>query len=217
MKKIIISMSILTAWATWLPAQITREKADEIVLDYLKNEGIRIELYVNDNAPSKEGFTVTTSNEEIIKAKYACWVYCGNRIFFSPCNDPDCPQPAPPHPSMIGYRYIFVKEDNGSLLEVITSYDTNQDLSLWTKVNAPSGFVAPKENNKLLYPNPVGDLLTLPCDGKPARVEIYDLKGTRLFSGLLSGEDACQLNVSFLSTGIYMISVSGEMYKIIKN
>ena len=85
-------------------------------------------------------------------------------------------------------------------------------------MEVPSGLDDLKEDTyKFLYPNPVDDWLTLPCKGENTRVEIYDLKGTRLFSGSLSGNDACQLNVSFLSAGIYMVNVDGKTYKIIKN
>ena len=77
-----------------------------------------------------------------------------------------------------------------------------------------TGFTEQKYNNKQLYPNPVDDWLTLPCTGESTRVEIYDLKGTRLFSGLLS--EKCELNVSFLNAGVYMVNVSGETYKLIK-
>ena len=220
MKKIFIPMIVLLAWATSLSAQITREQADEIVINYLESEGVPLNyflLYVNADTPNEGGFSLTTSNGETVKAKYACWVYCGNRLYYSPCDDPDCPQYVPPHPSMIGYRYIFVKEDNGSLMEIITSEDTNQDLNSWTKVNVPSGIVEAKESNKSLYPNPVNDLLTLPCNGESTRFEIYDLKGTRLFTGTLSGENVCQLDVSFLSAGVYLVKVGGETYKIIKS
>jgi len=79
-----------------------------------------------------------------------------------------------------------------------------------------TNIVEPKANNKLLYPNPVGDWLTIPCNGENTRVEIYDLKGTRLLNKTLSGKDVCQLNVSFLSAGVYMVNVGGKMYKIIK-
>jgi len=67
------------------------------------------------------------------------------------------------------------------------------------------------------YPNPVNDLLSFPCNGEPIRVEIYDLKGTRLYTEMLSGEDTCQLDVSFLNTGLYLVRVDGETYKIAKN
>ena len=214
MKKTIILMSVLLAWATSLPAQITREQADEIVINYLNSEVGPLSsflLYVNADTPNEGGFSVTTSNGETVKAKYACWVYCEERILLGPF-----PALMPPPPPL--YRYLFVKEDNGSLLEIISKNDLGPaDLNTWTVVNVPSGIVAPKENNKSLYPNPVNDLLTLPCNGESTRVEIYDLKGTRLFAGTLSGEDACRLDVSFLSAGVYMVKVGGEKYKIIKN
>ena len=76
-----------------------------------------------------------------------------------------------------------------------------------------SGLTEPKENSQSLYPNPVDDWLTIPCDGKSVRVEIYDLKGTRLFSGTFSDKDSHQLNVSFLNTGVYMVDISGKKYK----
>ena len=80
-----------------------------------------------------------------------------------------------------------------------------------------TGLTETDNSVKLLYPNPVGELLTIPCNGEFTDVEIYDLKGNCLFSGLLSDKDACQLNVSFLNAGIYMVNISGKTYKMIKN
>ena len=45
-------------------------------------------------------------------------------------------------------------------------------------------------------------------------------RGTSLFSGLVLDDAGCRLNVSFLSAGVYMVSVFGEtrnVFKIIKN
>jgi hypothetical protein len=198
-KKIIVSMSLLIAWAALLPAaNITREQANAIVQDYAQTlSGL---LYFNAGDPSEEGITITTFNEETVRAKYACWAYCLNES-----------EPAQ-------RRYLFVKEDGSSLLEVIASNDLSELDDSWVATDTPTGLAAGEgKSMKLLYPNPVGDLLTIPCNGDQARVEIYDLKGTRLFSGLLSGKDACQLNVSFLNAGVYMVNVSGETYKMIKN
>jgi len=194
-------MSLLLAWTTLLPAQTTREKADKIVLDFLKSEGILSGLlYVNDIAPGGGLITLTTSKAEIIKPKYACWVYYLNE------NGSDW------------RRYFFVKNDNESLLEVIAHKDTGPaDLAPWKAVDMNSGIKEMKINAKLLYSNPVKDFLTFSCKGESVRVEIYDLKGSCLFTGSLSDKDTCQLNVSFLSTGIYVVSVDGERYKIIKN
>jgi len=207
MKKMIFWMLVLFAWTTSLSAQITREQADAIVMEHIQKEVPRplVYLYANNNTPSGEVFSITTNKEESIKVKYACWVYFLNEY-------PDVNGPAQ-------RRYFFVKADTGNLLEVITSHDFGPagDLSAWTEVKASTGIVEQKENNKQIYPNPVNDLLTLPCNGENIRVEIYDLKGACLFSGTLSDKDTCQLNVSFLNAGIYLVNVSGETYRIIKN
>ena len=195
----------LFAWTTLVSAQITRKQADEIVFAYLQKEMIQPSyIYVNGKAISEGGIAITTTNEETVKVKYACWTYYLNEI-----ND-RYPQ---------SRRYLFVEEDTGSLLAVITNYDAPVNLHLWgERVEMPTGLNDLKgDTDKFLYPNPVDDWLTLPCKGENTRVEIYDLKGTRLFSGSLSGNDACQLNVSFLSTGVYMVNVDGKTYKIIKN
>lgn len=198
MKKNLLLMSFLFSWTISLSAQITRNQADAIVLDYLKNEGIpqQVLLYVNADAPSAEG-VLTTSNEEVIKAKYACWIY------FLDENESQS-------------RYLFVKADSGNLLEVIASNDSGpNDLFSWKAVDTTNGLTQVKDNSIPLFPNPVGDILTLPCNGEPLNVEICDLSGTRLFSGSLSAKD-CKLDVSFLKTGVYLVNVSGKTYKIIK-
>ena len=205
MRKTIILMSVLLAWTASLSAQkITREKADEIVINYLKSEGISLNtpLFVNANTPSEEGFTVTTSKGETVKAKYACWVYLFQQFL--------------PVGYVLPYSYLIVKEDNGSLLEIVVNTSLLPDFASWTEVKIPQGIAAPKENKQSLYPNPVDDWLTIPCNGENTRVEIYDLKGTRLFSGTLSEKETCQINVSFLNAGVYMINVDGKMYKVVK-
>jgi len=212
--KIFLSMLTLFAWTATLSAQITREKADEIVINYVKNEvapteGVSLNaflLYVNANTPNENGFSMTTVNGETIKAKYACWVYYV-RLAVRDCDRCISPQ----------QRYLFVKEDNGSVLEIITNEDDPQDVSLWTHVNIPVGIIETKANSQFLYPNPVDDWLTIPCNGENVRVEIYDLKGVRLFAETLSGADTCQLNVSFLSAGTYLVNVGGKTYRLIKS
>ena len=201
MKKIISLMSLLLVWATSLPAQIMQEQADAIVLDYLKNEVMHSGLlYINDKAPGVEDIAITTSNKETFKAKYACWAYYLNE------NESN------------RSRYLFVKEDNGSLLEIIANNDLGPgDLASWKAVETTTGLINRKSSAKQLYPNPVNDWLTIPCASESVRVEIYDLKGNCVFSGSLSGENACWLDVSFLSDGVYVVSVEGETHRIIKN
>ena len=200
MKKIFLLFLVSLVWATLVFAEnITREQADEIVADYVKSEALQlVELYANINEPNEAGVAITTSNGETFRAKYACWVYCLDES-----------EPAQ-------RRYIFIKEEGGSLLEVIASNDVSELGASWIAMN-PTGLVNPESGVKLLYQNPVSDWLTVPCDGENVRVEIYDLNGTRLFSELLFGKDSCQLNVSFLSAGIYVVRVDGKTYKIVKN
>jgi len=201
MKKIFFALLVLLAWTTLLSAQgLTREQADAIVKDYIQSEALQAAdgiLYANSNAPDGEGISITTSNEETVNVKYACWAYCLDEN------------------ELAQRRYLFVNESNGSLLEVIAHSDVSELGASW--IMLPSGLPELKDNRQSLYPNPVNDWLTIPCVDDRTRVEIYNLNGTRLFSGTLLDKDACQLNVSFLSAGIYLVSVSGETYRIIKN
>jgi len=125
----------------------------------------------------------------------ACWVYCFNENTLR--------------------RYLFVQEDDGSLLEVIANNDISVLNDSWIEIKA-TGLAALESSVQSLYPNPVDNWLTIPCNGESVRVEIYDLKGIRLFSETLSGEDTCQLNVSFLSAGTYLVRIDGENFRIIK-
>ena len=201
MKKTIFWMSVILAWTTSLPAQITREQADAIVLGYLQNEETQhYVLYANVNVPNEEGIAITTFSGETFRAKYACWVYYVAKPLLS---------------SFYPVRYLFVKENDGNLLEVIANNDFGPiGDTRWTIVKASSGIAEQKENNIQLYPNPVDDWLTVSC-GENNRIEIRDLKGSLLYSGLLSGKDA-RLNVSFLNAGFYLVSIEGKNFKIIK-
>jgi len=197
MKTRIILTSIFAVLSATLFAQtITQEQADAIVQQYANSEVPQsTALYANIAAPSEEGVAITTSNEESFTAKYACWAYCIEE------------------PAL--RRYIFVNKMGGSILEVVANNDISPlEAESWEAMDM-TGLANSKANPKQLYPNPVGDILILPCTAN-SRVEIYDLKGTRLFSGMLSGEGNCQLNVSFLNTGVYMVNVSGETFRIIK-
>lgn len=208
MKKIFILMPFLIASATSLCAQnLTRERADAIVLEYLKKENVRepFLLYVNTNTPSQtDNIAITTFKEETFKTKYASWAYFVNE--WQDINGP------------YFRRYLFINGTNENILEVKTSNDFGpSDLTTWKEANISTGLVEPQANNNVFfYPNPVDNLLIFPCTEEAARVEIYDLKGNRLLSEMVSGENLCQLNVSFLSSGTYMVKVSGETYKIIK-
>ena len=200
MKKVFLFISVLFIWTISLTSQINREQADEIVLNYLQNEVTQpYTLYINITTPSDKYFTLNTSNEELIKVKYACWIYFLNESEFS------------------RNRYLMVKKDNGSLIEIIANNDFGpKDFSLWRVIDINNNLIILSSSVRLLYPNPVSDWLTLLYTGERVRFEIYDLKGTKLFSEILTGKNTCQLNVSFLKSGIYLVNIDGKTFKIFK-
>jgi len=212
MKKIIIPILVLVAWTTVLPAQITRGEADTLVKEYLQSENVVYNLlYVNVNAPSAEGIVITTSNQETFQAKYACWAYYLNENELSQC------------------RYLFVKADNGNLLEVIASNDLGQsDLTQWKTIDDSVGIVGTRHATSLLiYPNPTNGQLIVEIADQVSNdvqdIEIFDVLGKRQYvpapslSERAGGE--VKIDISHLPAGIYFLSISGEtrvVYKIIK-
>jgi len=203
-KSTIVAFLLIAVSVTPLSAQITQEQATTIVLEHIQNNELAqdFRLYVNTAAPNAEGISITTSQGEIVRARYAAWVYFLDE-------NPNESEPAQK-------RYFFVKESNGSLVEIITSNDTGlDDFTSWKRVDTPSGLPCREISNRpALFPNPVTDFLIVPCFGKQVLVEIFDLNGNRVFSNQLSGES--QLDLSFLQSGIYVVNISGETYRIIK-
>ena len=209
MSKLILFL-FLSVWTISLSAQnITRGQADTIVKEYLLSQMVEYGiLHVNISEPNAEGIAITTLNDETtFKAKYACWSY-----YLKESEPPQC-------------RFLFVKADNGNLLEVISINDHGlSDLTQWKALDDddPVGLLEKEESaiRPIIYPNPVDNWLNLQGIGERTRVEIHDVKGTCLFSEFLTGEKANQLDVSFLNAGIYLVSVYGEtrvVYKIVKN
>lgn len=110
MKRIIILILVLLASETFLSAQVTRTQADATVRKYLQDEMIAYSLlYVYADEPNEEGISITTSNDETFKVKYACWAYYADES------------------ETAQRRYLFVRESNENLLEVIASNDLSSD------------------------------------------------------------------------------------------
>ena len=235
MNKFIILMLILLAWATSLSAQITRERADEIVLQHIENAVTPpYLLYVNVNTPSEAGIAITTSQKETFKAKYACWTYYLNE-----------------NPELTGlsqHRYLFVKETDGNLLEVITSNDMVPDLTQWEEITV--GLIDVAGNSGLfIYPNPTsGEFRVSSSEFKVENIEIFDVMGrtvgtnpcgrppfgvasryvaseTRNYPPLAGAGGGFKpktiINISHLEVGIYFLRIQTESgtitQKIIKN
>jgi hypothetical protein len=161
MKRICISLLVLLISATSLFAQIAQKQADSIVKEYLQNEMVEYDLlYVHRDTPSGDGITITTSNEEIFTAKYPCWAYYVDENELSQ------------------RRYLFVKEDNGNLLEVIASNDIAFDETYWKPVETTAIIDRKEKTISLLYPNPTTGQLTIENGELTIEdIEIFDVFG----------------------------------------
>ena len=214
MKRFILSIFILSACATSLLAQITREQADAIVLEYLQNEvSLPCKLYVNINMPSEAGIDITTYHEETVKVKYACWAYYLNEF--------------PDASGVSQHRYLFVKEDNGNLLEIITSNDLGpNDLMEWISIYDADVTLAKTPSCKI-YPNPTTGELTINNEQLTINiVEVFDVYGRKQISDIRYptseiGKSEIEINLANLPAGIYFLRISTEtatqIQKIIKH
>ena len=214
-KAIFILMLVLLANTTSLFAQITREQADAIVWEHIQNEiSAPYLLYVNTHLPHEEGINITTYNEEIVKVKYACWSYYLNE--FPNINGPS------------QHRYFFVKENNGNLIEIITTNDLVPNLTEWEMLLGVNDL---KKEVITVYPNPTTGELTID-NGELTinNVEIFDIYGKKhQISNLKSQVSNLtphqisnpQINIAHLPAGIYFVKITTETgtitQKVVKN
>jgi len=119
MKKITILILLLTACALSLHAQVTQLQADTIVLDRMSSDTRAYTLYAKQGL-QEEGYTITTSQGEVFELDYPCWVYFAH------------------YAEETTHKYLIVKENTGSLLEVNVRNDTGpEDLNWWWSVTPP--------------------------------------------------------------------------------
>ncbi|MBT3421710.1 MAG: T9SS type A sorting domain-containing protein, partial [Bacteroidetes bacterium] len=65
-------------------------------------------------------------------------------------------------------------------------------------------------NNVLIYPNPVNDVLHINSTSFANSYEMYSIYGQRVLAGKINGHEA-QINVTSLPSGIYSLRmISGE-------
>ena len=62
-----------------------------------------------------------------------------------------------------------------------------------------------KKNQFAIFPNPVKDILNIQLDGKLKSVEIYNIHGQKLITATQK-----QINISSLSSGIYLVRVEDD-------
>jgi len=108
MKKILLLIALPFVFILTLTAQISREHADQIVIEHLGVQSSDFTIYSKDTV-QVDGFTVVTSIGEVFELEYSCWVYYVH--FAEKTNN----------------KYLIVKESNGNLLEVNTKNDTSMN------------------------------------------------------------------------------------------
>ena len=209
-------MLVFFAGTTSLFAQTTREQADAIVWEYIQNEiSAPYHLYVNTHLPNEEGINITTNNEENVKVKYACWSYYLNEY-------PDINGPSQ-------HRYFFVKENNGNLLEIITTHDVVPNLTEWDMLLGVNDL---KKEAITVYPNPTTGFLNLIQESinneklTINNIEIFDIYGKKPISDIrLSdmqyltseiGKSEIKISIAHLPAGIYFVKITTEVGSVIQ-
>ena len=97
MKKILLIIVAPFVFFSGLSAQITQEKADEIVSEYLQQEALQYVVYAKEGVQTN--MTISGVADEMLELDYACRVYYVNFADNTGC-------------------YLIVKESNGNVLKI---------------------------------------------------------------------------------------------------
>ena len=121
MKKIIFIITALFSFLSVLSAQISKEEAENIVLEYMIDETQLHSLFGNEIL--QKTISITTANGEEIELNYPCWVYYAS--YYDKEDDYN------------NSRYLIINERNGNLLEINTKCDYEpNDLVTWRILTA---------------------------------------------------------------------------------
>ena len=104
MKKILLLTTVLFAFFSALSAQITQERADEMVRERMQDDTMF--CFIRAKNTVQTGITITTSFGEILELDYNCWVYF---VYYNNNVAKNC--------------YLIVNESNGNLLEIKVKND----------------------------------------------------------------------------------------------
>ena len=118
----------------------------------------------------------------------------------------------------IGYIIAPIPSDWGTYVSpnlIITAGD-NTGLpilhQIGTGVNIGTGIASPNANTLSIYPNPVETILNINGLEKAEIAQVLDVTGKTVITCATTGE----LNVSNLSSGIYILKVENKMLKFVK-
>ena len=218
-KQLLLSLLIIISFSSISFAQISRERANEIVFKYIIDEEMRtdvLRLSTTDDLPDADGVstitTFTSEGYESFSIEYPCWVY---NIY--EWMDVNCCRP---------YRFLFVNKETGSVLEVKTKgrphYPGPEN---WQNINYNTNELSDIEGklDNLYFPNPVNDFLEITCEKDFEYIVIFDLQGKQVFKETSKKHESVKkFNVSSLQKGIYIVNIFDATknilsLKIIKN
>lgn len=191
-------------------SQITREQANEIVRNYIVDEGLRTDcllLFTTDKLPDAEGIsTITNSNNETFSIEYPSWVY-----FINEWMDVNGPY---------FRRYLFVNKADGNILEIKTRKDLGpSDIAEnWELIYSAANNFSDIDNDSVLsyYLNPKNNFLEITSQIDFEYIVIFDLQGKQVFQEISKKHKTTQeFDISILNNGIYIVSVFSENKKML--
>ena len=120
----------------------------------------------------------------------------------------------PGETKVINFNVPFPKGEVGITYQAgIFNYNHNRCEKLTTlkdfTVTANSGIDDVEADGTLdIYPNPAVDEVTVKCSGSISQVLIYDLAGKQVAQSQAQAGDACTINVSRLTPGVYVMKIA---------
>jgi hypothetical protein len=212
MKKLRLTLFIIALlFSLSLSAEITKEQADTVVLEYIQNEVTWSYVLVrNENPPSEDGKTSVTWNNRFLHAEslcieYPCWVYS---VYNPTVDDP------------YTILFLFIGKENGNLLEVKSKQAYGADVRNWTVITTKTDINeigdVNKSENVVISPNPVSDYLNITSDTGISRIEIYDSSGRIQLAEPVQSDTNYRLNLSSLPRGWYLLKIVDATGKKIK-
>lgn len=78
------------------------------------------------------------------------------------------------------------------------------------------GITESANESLIIFPNPAKEFLTIevPFQNKNTRIIIYNLKGEEVFNKILSGEFSERIDLSHISSGVYLIHLVDHLHSI---
>ena len=120
----------------------------------------------------------------------------------------------PDETKVIKFNVPFPKGEVGVTYQAgIFNYNHNRCEKLTTlkefTVKANSGIDDVEADGTLdIFPNPAVDEVTVKCNGSISQVLIYDLAGKQVAQSQAQAGDACTINVSRLTPGVYVMKIA---------